>query len=196
MRIGQNLARILYRAARHTGVAEEAHDIVLCPCSRPFFDNRIEGIAVFPARRRIGEPRIVGQLRPADHAERRNPHRPLPGIDEHVIVRPARRRASAPGPKVSSSTSDFAMTSRNRRFPSALFRLRVRLRLLALNSRKKRLSESGLSRMLRRATSPPFGSSSLMTSAPKNARIWAQAGPAWLCVMSMMRIPDRALLIA
>ena len=26
MRIGQNLARILYRTARHTGVAEQAHD--------------------------------------------------------------------------------------------------------------------------------------------------------------------------
>ena len=46
--------------------------------------------------------------------------------------------------------------------------------------------------MLRRATSPPFGSSSLITSAPRKARIWAQAGPAWLCVMSMMRMPERA----
>src|SRR5437763_7615335 len=109
---------------------------------------------------------------------------------------PSPSRSSAPGPKFSNSTSDFAMTSRNRRFPSSLFRLSVRLRLLALNSRKKRLSESGLSRILRRATSPPFGSSSLMTSAPKNARIWAQAGPAWLCVISTMRIPERALSMA
>ena len=43
-----------------------------------------------------------------------------------------------------------------------------------------------------RATSPAFGSSSLITSAPRNASIWAQAGPAWLCVMSMMRMPERA----
>src|SRR5205823_599041 len=45
------------------------------------------------------------------------------------------------------------------------------------------------------ATSPPFGSSSLITSAPRNARIWAQAGPAWLCVMSITRIFDNAFSI-
>src|SRR5262245_22306664 len=40
--------------------------------------------------------------------------------------------------------------------------------------------------------SPPFGSSSLITSAPRKPRICVQAGPAWLCVMSMMRTPDKA----
>src|SRR6202040_1251605 len=44
-----------------------------------------------------------------------------------------------------------------------------------------------------RAMSPPLGSSSLITSAPRKPRICVQAGPAWLCVMSMMRMPDRAL---
>ena len=43
--------------------------------------------------------------------------------------------------------------------------------------------------------SPPFGSSSSITSAPKKPRICAQAGPAWLWVMSMTRIPDSALSI-
>src|SRR5262245_9871549 len=43
--------------------------------------------------------------------------------------------------------------------------------------------------------SPPLGSSSLITSAPRKARICVQAGPAWLCVISMMRIPDRAFFI-
>src|SRR5947209_15182330 len=47
--------------------------------------------------------------------------------------------------------------------------------------------------MLRRAMSPPFGSSSLITSAPRNPRICAQAGPAWLWVISMTRMPDKAL---
>src|SRR5258707_283993 len=87
------------------------------------------------------------------------------------------------------------MTSLNRRLPSSLFRLSVRLRLLALNSRKKRLSLSGLSRMLRRATSPPFGSSSLITSAARTAGIGPRAGPAWLCVMSITRMFDNAWFI-
>src|SRR6516162_9882383 len=49
--------------------------------------------------------------------------------------------------------------------------------------------------MLRRATSPPLGSSSLITSAPRKPKICAQAGPAWLCVMSMMRMFDNAFSI-
>src|SRR6202011_1086235 len=85
------------------------------------------------------------------------------------------------------------MTFRNRALPSSVFRFSVRLRLLALRIRKNRLSLSGLSRMLVRATSPPFGSSSLITSAPRNPSICAQAGPAWLWVMSITRMPDSAL---
>src|ERR1700675_4759831 len=69
----------------------------------------------------------------------------------------------------------------------------VRLRLLALRIRKNRLSLFFWSRMFTRAMSPPLGSSSLITSAPRKPRICVQAGPAWLCVMSMMRMPDRAL---
>src|SRR3972149_8282699 len=43
-----------------------------------------------------------------------------------------------------------------------------------------------------RAKSPPLGSSSLITSAPRKPRSCVQAGPAWLCVMSMTRMPARA----
>jgi hypothetical protein len=50
-----------------------------------------------------------------------------------------------------------------------------------------------VARMFTRAMSPPLGSSSLITSAPRKPRICVQAGPAWLCVMSMMRMPDKAL---
>ena len=49
----------------------------------------------------------------------------------------------------------------------------VRLRLLALNARK-----NSSSWFCARAMSPPFGSSSLITSAPRNPSICAQAGPA------------------
>src|SRR5215469_1563021 len=106
---------------------------------------------------------------------------------------PRPSRSSAPGLKFSTRTSDLAISSLNNSLPRAVFRLSVRLRLLALNSRKKRLSLSGRSRMLRRAMSPPLGSSSLITSAPRKPRICAQAGPAWLWVMSITRMPDSAL---
>src|SRR5262249_14512482 len=46
--------------------------------------------------------------------------------------------------------------------------------------------------MFTRAMSPPLGSSSLMTSAPRKPRICVQAGPPWVCVISMMRTPDKA----
>ena len=67
--------------------------------------------------------------------------------------------------------------------------------MLAFSTRKNRLSLSVRSRMLVRATSPPLGSSSLITSAPRKPRICAQAGPAWLWVMSMTRMPDSAWLM-
>src|SRR5262249_50045764 len=79
----------------------------------------------------------------------------------------------------------------NRALPASVFRLRVRLRLLALSTRKNKLSPSE-SRKLRRAMSPPLGSSSLITSAPRKARICVQAGPARLWVLSIMRMPERA----
>src|SRR3984893_15571027 len=101
-------------------------------------------------------------------------------------------RSSAPGLKFSTSTSDLAISSLNSSLPLPVFKFSVRLRLLALNSRNKRLSLSW-SRMFRRAMSPPFGSSSLITSAPRNPSICAQAGPAWLWVMSITRMPDSAL---
>src|SRR5215467_7673476 len=107
-------------------------------------------------------------------------------------VYPNPRRSSAPGPKFSTSTSDWAITLRNRSLPASVLRLSVRLRLLAFKIRKNRLSLFFWSRMFTRAMSPPLGSSSLMTSAPRKPRICVQAGPAWLCVMSMMRTPDNA----
>src|SRR6185312_7780024 len=88
-----------------------------------------------------------------------------------------------------------SMTFLNSALPCSVFRLIVRLCLLAFSTRKNRLSLSLMSRMLVRATSPPLGSSSLMTSAPRKPRICAQAGPAWLWVMSMTRMPDSALML-
>src|SRR5262249_12100500 len=99
----------------------------------------------------------------------------------------------APGPKFSTSTSDWEITFRNRSLPASVLRFSVRLRLLALKIRKNRLSLFFWWRMFTCAMSPPLGSSSLIASAPSNPRIFVPARPAWLCVMSMMRMPDKAL---
>ena len=66
MRVGQDFAGVLHRAARHAGLAQEAHRLVLGARSGPFLDDRVERGAVLPARRRSAEARVVGQFGPAD----------------------------------------------------------------------------------------------------------------------------------
>src|SRR3954453_6400567 len=101
-----------------------------------------------------------------------------------------------PGPRLSATTSASLIRRRAISLPSALFRSMTVLRLLLLSSRKKKLSSSGLSLFhSRRARSPPFGFSILITSAPSQASICVQDGPAWSCVKSMTRIPSSAWLI-
>ena len=104
---------------------------------------------------------------------------------EHAEAEPVAR---SPGLKFSTSTSDLAISSLNNSLPRAVFRLRVRLRLLALNSRKKRLSLSW-SRMLRRALSPPFELDHVGAEKAEDLG----AGRLW--VMSMTRIPESAFSI-
>ena len=105
------------------------------------------------------------------------------GIDQPRVESCSTRHSRSPaGPARPARNSPAARRiSRSPRetapCPRPVFRLRVRLRLLALNSRKNRLSLSGRSRMLRRATSPPLGSSSLITSAPRKAEDLRAGGP-------------------
>ena len=68
MRVGQHLAGVQAGAARHPGIAEQPHHLVLGALARPFLDDRVQRRAVLPARLRRLEARIVGQLRPAHHA--------------------------------------------------------------------------------------------------------------------------------
>src|SRR5258705_524735 len=101
-----------------------------------------------------------------------------------------------PGPRFSATISASRIKRRAISFPSSLRRLTTVLRLLLLSSRKKKLSRFGLSAFhSRRARSPWGGRSILITSAPSQASIWVQDGPAWSCVKSMTRIPSRAWLI-
>src|SRR2546428_10142098 len=70
------------------------------------------------------------------------------------------------------------------------------VRLLVWSGRKKWLwaGAPGVAHG-RRAGSPCGGRSILITSAPSQASIWVQDGPAWSWVKSMTRMPSSALLI-
>src|ERR1700738_3781936 len=101
-----------------------------------------------------------------------------------------------PGPRFSATMSAFLIKRRAISLPSSLRRFTTVLRLLLLSRRKKKLSRFGLSAFhSRRARSPWGGRSILITSAPSQASIWVQEGPAWSCVKSMTRMPSRAWLI-
>src|SRR6267142_5766027 len=101
-----------------------------------------------------------------------------------------------PGPRFSATISASRIKRRAISLPSSVRRLMTVLRLLLLSSRKKKLSRFGLSAFhSRRARSPCGGRSILITSAPSQASIWVQDGPAWSWVKSMTRMPSSAWLI-
>src|SRR5271166_3244937 len=90
MRVGEHLAGVLAGAARNSRLAQYLHNLVLAAPTRPFFNNRIQRLAVFPAHLRRIETRIVGQLGPAHCPCHARPHLLLRG-DENIIVGAARR---------------------------------------------------------------------------------------------------------
>ena len=91
MFVRQNVAAVQYRAARHPGLAEGAHDgeFVALPGPR---SNRLEHLVEVPvAALLIAETRIVQQVRASDGPQRGFPHG-RGGVDEvGVIVRAAGR---------------------------------------------------------------------------------------------------------
>src|SRR5438067_9456660 len=101
-----------------------------------------------------------------------------------------------PGPRFSATTSHSLISRRAISLPSSVLRSMTVLRLLLFKSRKKKLSTFGLSEFHSlRARSPFGGRSILITSAPSQASICVQEGPAWSCVKSMTRMPSNAWLI-
>ena len=103
-------------------------------------------------------------------------------------------RSIAPGAKFSTRTSEFFTRSMKISLPRSDFMFSVMLRLLQFSIVKYRLSTSGRSRSCWRVMSP-VGASSLITSAPSQARIWVQDGPDCTWVMSRTRTPSRALVM-
>ncbi len=104
-------------------------------------------------------------------------------------------RSSAPGPKFSTITSETLISFSRISLPSLVLVSSVSERLLLLSWVKYSASTFGMSRNWLRVTSPEPGRSTLITSAPNQASIWVQAGPACTCVKSMILMSSSALVM-
>src|SRR3954470_10386612 len=104
-------------------------------------------------------------------------------------------RSSTPGPKFSTSTSHFLMSSVRTSLPLGFLVSSVIERLLWLSMVKYRLSTFGMSCSWPRVMSPTPGRSTLITSAPNQASNCVQVGPDWTWVKSRMRTPLSAFVI-
>src|SRR5437763_1883723 len=102
-------------------------------------------------------------------------------------------RSSTPGPKFSTSTSLFLISSVRTSLPFGFLVSSVIERLLWLSMVKYRLSTFGMSCSWPRVMSPVPGRSTLITSAPNQASSCVQVGPAWTWLRSRMRTPSSAL---
>ena len=105
-------------------------------------------------------------------------------------------RSMAPGAKFSTSTSQCRISFSKISLPESSLVFSVMPRLLWFSMVKYRLSTLGMSCSCPRVASPTPGRSTLMTSAPNQARSWVQVGPDCTWVMSRILTPSRALLIA
>src|SRR3954451_15799139 len=104
-------------------------------------------------------------------------------------------RSSTPGPKFSTNTSHFLMSSVRTSLPLGFLVSSVIERLLWLSMVKYRLSTFGMSCSWPRVMSPTPGRSTLITSAPNQASNCVQVGPDWTWVKSRIRTPLSALVI-
>src|SRR6266516_5709296 len=104
-------------------------------------------------------------------------------------------RSSTPGPKFSTSTSQFLISAVRTSLPLGFLVSSVIERLLWLSMVKYRLSTFGTSCNWPRVISPTPGRSTLITSAPNHASNCVQVGPDWTCVKSRMRTPFSAFVI-
>ena len=118
----------------------------------------------------------------------------MPGLSFWMYSQVKPMRSSAPGPKFSTITSDSLISFSSTALPSGFLVSSVSERLLLLSIVKYSASASGTSRSWLRVTSPEPGRSTLITSAPNQASIWVQAGPACTCVKSMILMPLRGRL--
>src|SRR6202044_737360 len=104
-------------------------------------------------------------------------------------------RSSTPGPKFSTSTSQFLISAVRTSLPFGFLVSSVIERLLWLSMVKYRLSAFGTSCNWPRVMSPTPGRSTLITSAPNQASNCVQVGPDWTWVKSRIRTPFSAFVI-
>src|SRR6185369_4655065 len=104
-------------------------------------------------------------------------------------------RSSTPGPKFSTSTSHFLISSVRTSLPLGFLVSSVIERLLWFSMVKYRLSTFGMSCSWPRVMSPTPGRSTLITSAPNQASSCVQVGPDWTWVKSRILTPVSALVI-
>ena len=109
---------------------------------------------------------------------------------------PIPKASAAPGRRLCSMISALASKPCSASTPSGDFRSSVTDFLPRLNSWKFSASPWRKSGPIRRASSPPSGFSTLMTSAPRSAKIAPAKGPASTWPSSTTRTPDNTPIIA
>src|SRR5579871_1387364 len=114
------------------------------------------------------------------------------GLISRTRSYPKPSRSITPGAKFSAKTSAFSISPRRMARPLSVFRLAVTLFLLALSSMKYCESTPFLSVEAPRPCSPRVGSSTLITSAPSQARVRVHDVPASNWVRSTTRTPCKA----
>src|SRR3954447_4928117 len=117
------------------------------------------------------------------------------GLIAWILSQGKPMRSSTPGPKFSTSTSHFLISSVRTSLPLGFLVSSVIERLLWLSMVKYRLSTFGISCSWPRVMSPTPGRSTLITSAPNHASNCVQVGPDWTWVKSRMRTPSSAFVI-
>src|SRR4029077_3138993 len=102
-------------------------------------------------------------------------------------------RSSTPGPKFSTRTSQLLISAVRTSLPLGFLVSMVIERLLWFSMVKYRLSTLGMSCSWPRVMSPTPGRSTLITSAPSQARSCVQVGPDCTWVKSRILTPSSAL---
>src|ERR1700730_15582330 len=115
----------------------------------------------------------------------------MPGFSSLTTSSPSPSRSIVPGAMFSIVMSAFFSSALTISSPRGDLRSRVTDFLLALNWWKYQGSSSGWPGRRRLPGSPVFGFSILTTSAPTQASVWVQDGPASNCVKSTTRTPSR-----
>src|SRR5215510_4973035 len=93
MRVVQHLARVQHGAARHAGLGQRGHHLLLRARARPRARDGVQLVHVLPARGRVHAARVGQEILAADGAREVAPHVLVHRlhVDVDIVVGPARR---------------------------------------------------------------------------------------------------------